>query len=318
MSDTKLSETYQVVEGESSPLLDVARQLGSHTYGATRAEAEAEALAEAGARAPGAPAPPQAAPLINMAEIASTPGQRGCDRRLSRWEARLKLRGHSTLRRVRQCGLPLDSSAGVVVSGPPGERVAGYRGLRACGSVWCCPRCSTVICARRADEVRQALSAWRDSGGTAALLTLTVRHTASDSPDRVWRVVREAWRELTRGRPWRTYCRTARVSHYVKAFEATWSAEHGWHVHLHAILLAECPPESLVEGADLTGEFGGHLRLLGCRQAVVDAWRRAVGRQGFEALEEGQDMRPVTLAVAVDQMAGYISKSSWDAGVNGG
>jgi hypothetical protein len=68
---------------------------------------------------------------------------------------------------------------------PVGDRVeirmndgsAYYCGLETCGNVWLCPVCSAKIhlaparVARRADELRGALSAWEAKGHAASLVT---------------------------------------------------------------------------------------------------------------------------------------------------
>ncbi|GAA4872200.1 hypothetical protein GCM10023203_22290 [Actinomycetospora straminea] len=104
-------------------------------------------------------------------------------RREGRWARRSQLRGITTLRRVRNCGTPLDPDGGVtlaVTTNTDGSRSAGYSGLASCGSVWACPQCAAKIATRRADELSKVMRAVDEAGGSAFLLTLTMRHARGD------------------------------------------------------------------------------------------------------------------------------------------
>ncbi|GAA4808452.1 hypothetical protein GCM10023200_52790 [Actinomycetospora chlora] len=104
-------------------------------------------------------------------------------RRETRWQRRGQLRKVTSLRRVRNCGVPLDPDCGVtlaVTSNSDGTRTAGYSGLASCGSVWCCPQCAAKIATRRADELSKVMRAVDDAGGSAFLVTLTMRHDRGD------------------------------------------------------------------------------------------------------------------------------------------
>ncbi|GAA4798715.1 hypothetical protein GCM10023200_39260 [Actinomycetospora chlora] len=104
-------------------------------------------------------------------------------RRETRWQRRGQLRKVTSLRRVRNCGVPLDPEGGVtlaVTSNADGTRTAGYSGLASCGSVWCCPQCAAKIATRRADELSTVMRAVDEAGGSAFLLTLTMRHDRGD------------------------------------------------------------------------------------------------------------------------------------------
>ncbi|WP_433784661.1 hypothetical protein ACQPX6_00345 [Actinomycetospora sp. CA-101289] len=104
-------------------------------------------------------------------------------RRETRWVRRSQLRKVTGLRRVRNCGVPLDPEGGVTLaltSNTDGTRTAGYSGLASCGSVWCCPQCAAKIATRRADELSKVMRAVDEAGGSAFLLTLTMRHDRGD------------------------------------------------------------------------------------------------------------------------------------------
>ena len=65
------------------------------------------------------------------------------------------------------------------------RRGAGYAGLSTCASVWACPCCAARIAARRAAELVAVRTAVRLMGGTAYLVTLTVRHHKGHWLDRL-------------------------------------------------------------------------------------------------------------------------------------
>ena len=118
-------------------------------------------------------------------------------RRETRWARRSQLRKVTSLRRVRNCGVPLDPEGGVtlaVTSNADGTRTAGYSGLASCGSVWCCPQCAAKIATRRADERSKVMRAVDEAGGSAFLLTLTMRH---DRGDRLG-LTKDEWARLQR------------------------------------------------------------------------------------------------------------------------
>jgi hypothetical protein len=104
-------------------------------------------------------------------------------RRETRWARRSQLRNITSLRRVRNCGVPLDPDGGVTLAlttSGDGSRSAGYSGLASCGSVWACPQCAAKIVTRRADELSTVMRAVDEAGGSAFLLTLTMRHSRGD------------------------------------------------------------------------------------------------------------------------------------------
>jgi hypothetical protein len=77
----------------------------------------------------------------------------------------------------------MNAEAGVtlgVIENHDGTRSAAYGGLKTCGSVWCCPVCAAKIATRRADELATVMRAVDELGGSAFLLTLTMRHDRGD------------------------------------------------------------------------------------------------------------------------------------------
>jgi integrase len=88
-----------------------------------------------------------------------------------------------------------------VTSNTDGTRTAGYSGLASCGSVWACPQCAAKIATRRADELSKVMRAVDEAGGSAFLLTLTMRHERGDrlglTRDERKRLRQKATRSLT-------------------------------------------------------------------------------------------------------------------------
>lgn len=210
--------------------------------------------------------------------------------------------------------MPVDGAGVAVVAseGAPGERVVGYKGLATCGSVWACPRCSAVIGARRAQEIRDGLSAWQQSGGAVVLLTLTMRHHHGQALASLWKGLATAWRKLMSHRAWKQFKQAAGVKGVIRGVEVT-HGEAGWHVHVHALVLLD-PVES-VRWQDVGGtpEFEAHFAALASRQPVIRAWRDLLAGCGFDAVADAQDMRPVAVEDARDHVANYLTKQTWDA-----
>jgi hypothetical protein len=134
-----------------------------------------------------------------------------------------------------------------------GRTHSHYHGLLLCGSVWECPICRLQICAHRAGEVQRLVESHRSAYGddTVYLLTVTTRHGMGDDLATVRRGVAGAWTETIQGRWWMALnaelglrmtrrwcgqCRTDPRIGTIRALETTYG-EHGWHVHLHLVLL---------------------------------------------------------------------------------
>jgi hypothetical protein len=72
-----------------------------------------------------------------------------------------------TPRRQRNCGaVPVGDHVEIRIK----DGTAYYCGLETCGNLWLCPVCSAKIHHRRATELREALTAWSDTGHAASLM----------------------------------------------------------------------------------------------------------------------------------------------------
>ena len=98
----------------------------------------------------------------------------------------------------------------------PETASAKFGGLQTCSSVWACPVCAAKISERRRIEVRSAIDAWaavsqpnysnpsKQQGGDVFLLTLTVRHMASDSLEQLLDGLKDALRRCHQGKQGRS------------------------------------------------------------------------------------------------------------------
>lgn len=197
------------------------------------------------------------------------------ERRRLRWAARAMLWQASSLKAVRCCGRMLHNDA---VGDPDdgqavqitrrdidGLMVASFKGLMTCGSVWSCPRCSAVIAHTRAAEIGVAVRECYRQGGTAYMLTLTMRHSAGDRLADLWDGLSSGWRSAFGTRTWtgqkaRTAQRNGKlvqikervgdaelfdVAGLTRVVEATYGMAsqggHGWHLHIHALVFSASP-----------------------------------------------------------------------------
>lgn len=85
---------------------------------------------------------------------------------------------------MQQCGHKIggpDSGPTLgVITNKDGTRSAAYGGLKHCGSAWCGPVCAVKVATRRADDLAAVMRAIHQQGGSAFMLTLTMRHARGD------------------------------------------------------------------------------------------------------------------------------------------
>lgn len=266
-------------------------------------------------------------------------------RRRARWLARAALWQASTLKPVRCCGR--HAAAVVDEDGVPVQRaavevrrheveggaVAGYGGLYACGSVWACPRCASVVAWERSAEVAAAVEATQEAGGSVHFLTLTLRHTASDELAELFDALTSGWRAVTG-----TYAWTGDARHFgdrerfqvagtVRVVEATVSRPGaggtGWHVHVHCLLFCAAPdlgvglrPDVEDVLARLTGYAApvdrAWLGRVALASRVWERWARGVRAAGGRAPGYAAvDLRTVHDGGAAF-IGGYLEKATYD------
>lgn len=214
-----------------------------------------------------------------------------------RWRERLW--SWTSLPRLRNCGRVSHTAVGgavLRVSDTADGRRAGLAGLQSCGSVWSCPVCARRIGAQRSTEVARVLDAVAGAGGSAALMTFTMRHHRHHRIGDLWSALSAGWGAVTSGRAWTAEQQRYGVLGWVRTVEATHGAA-GWHLHVHALVIFDGPVS-----ADMVGEIGGRM---------FTRWARALGRHGLSAVQDrgGLDVRMVQMnADSIEAVAGYISK----------
>jgi hypothetical protein len=166
---------------------------------------------------------------------------------------------------------------------------AGFNGIMTCGLAWECPVCRAAIQAERAKDVLTAVEWHRARRGEAYLVTLTVRHGLGDDLKRMRQGVANAWRKVQAGRAWLEWKARAGIIGTVRALETTHGA-HGWHPHLHVLVLGKRASERDVES---------------WRQQLSARWQVAVGAtlgQDYTPTDKrGCDMR-------VSRKSDYLAK----------
>jgi predicted secreted protein len=205
------------------------------------------------------------------------------------------------LPRLRHCGRTTVSGTGGpvlrVTETAEGVRRAGVAGLQSCGSPWACPVCARKIAAQRTAELRDVLAAVAAVGGSVHMLTLTMRHRRGQALRELWTALSKAWRAVTSGRAVERERVRYGLLGMVRVIEAT-HGEHGWHLHVHALVAFDGPVSrelAATLGADMFGR-----------------WERALLRAGLAAPLEnrgGLDVRPVDLGSgSIDAVAEYLGK----------
>jgi Replication protein len=226
------------------------------------------------------------------------PDRHGRRRTNRRKRARLRhlLREITTLSRLRDCGAKTVNGLGgpnLRITGSGQERVAGYAGLTTCGSVWSCPVCSAKIAARRAEELSQVMQTVLSSGGSATLITLTMRHHAGQRLSDCWEALSAAWHGVLSGKQWTHDQELGGLLGWVRVVEAT-HGRNGWHLHIHALV---CWERSV--SLPLAQEIG---------HRMWQRWTKVLERRGFTSWKHrgGVDVRMASFGT--DNLSRYFTK----------
>lgn len=117
-----------------------------------------------------------------------------------------------------------------------GERLYA-RGLKRCGSVWCCASCAPRVAFQKGEELEEAVESWQEHGGTVELLSLTMRHHQGQHPDLLTDCLQLAWERIrTRWGGWFDDLRDHYdIHHYYQTTEITFGP-NGPHPHRHVLL----------------------------------------------------------------------------------
>jgi hypothetical protein len=162
-----------------------------------------------------------------------------------------------------------------------------------CGSTWVCPVCASRIAAKRAEELATVMRTVLTAGGSASLVTLTMRHHAGQKLKDLWQALSEAWHGVISGKQWTQDQELGGLLGWVRVVEAT-HGRNGWHLHIHALV---CWKQSVSQAV---AQDIGH--------RMWQRWTKVLERKGLTSWKHrgGVDVRMATLAT--DNLAHYFTK----------
>ena len=255
-----------------------------------------------------------AQPLLgNIAESFGNPLlDRGASaRRAERYRVRDQLRRITRDDRLKWCGAHSIRALGSVdvrrSAGPDGP-VVGVSGLASCGRWYSCPFCAARIAARRREEIAQGVAAAVADGLVVAMLTLTVRHKASDALHTLLEALSAGWTAVGQDKAVRRLRKALGWVGYVRVLEMTFGL-HGWHPHLHFLVFLDASVAEGGWGEDAeTGAWRIDLfQLEALGQATLRSWKAGVTRLGLRSPNRhGMDLR--VLAAPTEEVADYLTK----------
>jgi hypothetical protein len=151
---------------------------------------------------------------------------------------------------------------------------AHFGGLMVCGSIWICPVCAVKISERRRIELEGA----KTEGLSMMMITVTLKHNATDKLKSLVDDLNEAWRFVTSGRGWQDIKMIYGIVASVTGREVTYSKVNGWHPHLHILYYSKKSVEVLDE--------------IEIKKFVYDRFIVALNRKGRTAsFEHGVDIK---------------------------
>lgn len=161
---------------------------------------------------------------------------------------------------------------------------ASFGGLRRCGSVWTCARCSSAISLRRRDEMNAMLKGARAEGLAVYMVTLTARHNRDTDLAGFLSAMGKAKQRLVQRREWRALpyqgsCSATEVTH----------GNNGYHAHFHMLVL-------------LSGDTAAGFKSL---RALAPVWRTCLSAFDLSGGKAAFDVRDGSTA------GDYVSK--WGA-----
>ena len=171
---------------------------------------------------------------------------------LSRW-LKSKINSHVyyhyKLKMLVNCMTYAPPSFGVqVISNGKDSRILGPR---ACNNSWACPECTARQMAKYSKRIAAGIDALAKQGYAATMFTMTIFHSAMQSCEDSFFLLRKAWELMDKQKTWRrkkkdgSYYVNAGVwsqfynrfnlKHHVKTLETTYG-KHGWHPHIHMLI----------------------------------------------------------------------------------
>ncbi|MBV6633037.1 MAG: protein rep [Alphaproteobacteria bacterium] len=165
--------------------------------------------------------------------------------------------------RVKKCG---QQPVGTTVTLHATHTGHHFAGVETCGSVWHCPVCAAKITEGRREEIDAVLESHRKAGGAVYMMTLTIPHHRMQTCEELRHVVRDVWRFVKQGSPWKRAKAKFGYLGDVRAMEVT-HGHDGWHPHLHILVFMH--PDATEDDAEQLGFY------------FFDRWARSVERKGY-------------------------------------
>jgi hypothetical protein len=199
---------------------------------------------------------------------------------------------------VRYCGSTSKMMANAEIWLDGGEH-AHARGLLRCSSPWECPDCARRIGMVRREELEKLATAHRATGGELYHLTLTAKHpggTIGLAPLR--KHVPGSWSKVIAGKAWTKKKSEIGLVGQVRALDTTVGPMHGWHPHLHILLLTS--------GA-LSEE-----QLLDLTEWIYARWVKRITRpiKGTDGAQLKAPSRERGILLKRAHVAGYLAEAS--------
>lgn len=181
---------------------------------------------------------------LDVDEVLAAAEERRRERQRGRWADRRVVWDISGYGSMRACGRGVfDHDQGVTFKRRDGRVYTS--GTTRCHSIWCCPVDAAAIRAERATDASEAAVRHIEAGGTAYLVTLTARHFKRHGLADLMDALRTGFKGLTSGAQWAGDRARGKegerdrmgVVGVIRATEVTHSERHGWHPHLHLVVL---------------------------------------------------------------------------------
>lgn len=220
-------------------------------------------------------------------------------RRVRAWELREEVREHALAPlRQKACGV-WRYSKHVELRAPADGGTAWWHGVIQCRARMC-PVCWIARRYKVGAEVAWTVGAReRDTEMQSYLITLTIRHSASD-PVSICKDVRGCWRTLVQSRAFQRWKKEHGVE-FICAEEVT-RGDNGWHPHLHVLAMPGTKPIDPRDTWGLSGLFFMHWRRVVERKMGSE---HAPIRQLGDGKAIGADFRPC-------DAAGYLTKLGYE------
>lgn len=192
--------------------------------------------------------------------------------------------------RVAMCHRGTDGLAPEVRRMDTGER-AEFFGVQTCGSVWTCPICASKIATERRNEMRKAMAAHHDAGGSVYFATYTFQHTAEEGgagclAGQLTKLRELMSKKLTNSRLYKDWMKEAGSIGAIRAMEVTYGELNGWHPHIHQLIFAD---KTALEVSHRQGRVR-YVQTIYRRSAlgrIRKLWARILIKEGMAGLKDG-------------------------------